>query len=137
MLANLSFALSTGFVLRTAKWITALSLSFFLLTTSLFSQQSDTLTNVDRQTLQSLLDRIASLEASDKQLRQRVAQLEGSQAGATAPTGGSTATQVGASSGLAPAPVASAAPKSDPARQEPSPLTRHNSLSDDVPNLGA
>ena len=124
MLANLSFALPSGFVLRTAKWITALSLLFFLLTTSLFSQQSDTMTNVDRQTLQSLLDRIASLEASDKQLRERLAQLEGAQAGAAAHPGGSTATQAAGSSGLAAASIASVAPKSDPARQEPSPLTQ-------------
>src|ERR1700687_1839834 len=124
MLANLSFALPTDFVLRTARWMTALSLSCFLLTTSLFSQQSDTMTNVNPQTLQSLLDRIASLEASDKQLRERVAQLEGAQAGSTAQTGGSTVTQAGASSGLAAAPVVSAAPKSDPARAEQSPLTQ-------------
>jgi hypothetical protein len=124
MLAKLFFALSTGFVLRTAKWITVLSLSFLLLTTSLFSQQSDTLTNADRQTLQSLLDRIASLEASDKQLRERVAQLEGAPAGATAHTGGSTATQAGASSRLPAASVLSAAPKSEPTRPEPSPLAQ-------------
>src|ERR1700756_5060219 len=124
MLANVSFALPIGLVLRTAKWITALSLSFFLLTTSLFSQQSGTMTNVDSQTLQSLLDRIVSLEASDKQLRERVAQLEGAQAGATKQTVGSTATQVGDSAGPAAASTASAAPKSDPARAERSPLTQ-------------
>jgi hypothetical protein len=124
MLANVSFALPIGLVLRTAKWITALSLFFFLLTTSLFSQQSGTMTNVDSQTLQSLLDRIASLEASDKQLRERVAQLEGAQAGAAKQTVGSTATEVGASAGPAAASTASAAPKSDPARAERSPLTQ-------------
>ena len=118
MLANVSFPLPIDLVLRTAKWITALSLFFFLLTTSLFSQQSGTMTNVDSQTLQSLLDRIASLEASDKQLRERVAQLEGAQAGATKQTVGSTATQVGDSAGPAAASTASAAPKSDPARAE-------------------
>ena len=124
MLANVSCALPIGLVLRTARWITALSLFFFLLTTSLFSQQSGTMTNVDSQTLQSLLDRIASLEASDKQLRERVAQLEGAQAGATKQTVGSTATQVGDSAGPAAASTASAAPKSDPARAERSPLTQ-------------
>ena len=124
MLANVSCALPIGLVLRTARWITALSLFFFLLTTSLFSQQSGTMTNVDSQTLQSLLDRIVSLEASDKQLRERVAQLEGAQAGATKQTVGSTATQVGDSAGPAAASTASAAPKSDPARAERSPLTQ-------------
>src|SRR5579864_291472 len=95
MLAILS--LQTGTVPRTARWVTALSVSFFLFSTPLFSQQSDTMANVDRQTIQSLLDRIASLEASDKQLRERVAQLESAKSGATAQTGGSTPTQADAS----------------------------------------
>src|ERR1700730_5194982 len=113
MLAILSFGLPTGFVPRTAKWATALSLSFFLLSTLLLAQQSDTTTNVDRQTVQSLLDRIVSLEASDKQLRERVAQLESAQSAATAQTGGSTPTQVAASSMVAAASVTTATPKSE------------------------
>ena len=122
MFAILSFALPTGFVPRMAKWVTALSLSFLLLSTLLLAQQSNTMTNLDRQTVQTLLDRIASLEASDKQLRERGAQLESAQSGPTAQTGGSTPTLVGASSRVAALSVTSAAPKSDPTTVEQSPL---------------
>ena len=122
MLAILS--LQTGIVPRTARWVTALSVSFFLFPTALFSQQSDTMANVDRQTIQSLLDRIASLEASDKQLRERVAQLESAKSGATAQNVGSTSTPAGAPAKVTAASGTSAAPEADPPRAEQSPVTQ-------------
>ncbi len=118
MLAILS--LQTRIVPRTARWVTALSVSFLLFPTALFSQQSDTTANVDRQTIQSLLDRIASLEASDKQLRERVAQLESAKSGVTAQNGGSTSTEVSASAKVTLASVTTAAPGADPPRAEQS-----------------
>jgi len=74
--ALLFFAIRTGVVPRTAKCLMVLALSLFLPSRVLLSQQSDPAAAVDRQTLQSLLDRIAALEASDRQLRERIAQLE-------------------------------------------------------------
>jgi hypothetical protein len=68
--------------------ITLGSLCFFLLfvCSSLQSQQSDATVSLDARKMQELLDRIADLEASQRQLRERVAQLEKAQSPSSAIT---------------------------------------------------
>jgi len=53
--------------------------SFLLVPTILFCQQSDVSTPTDPQTMQLLLERISQLEASQKQMSERLAQLEKAQ----------------------------------------------------------
>src|SRR5579871_1683820 len=69
---------------RMARSMSFLGLLMLLCMTA-YSQQPETGEPVDRRTIQELLDRIASLEASDKQLRDRVAQLEKAQPGSASP----------------------------------------------------
>lgn len=52
---------------------------------ALLAQQSETKASVDARKIEELLDRIGDLEASQKQLRARVDQLEKAQSGAAAP----------------------------------------------------
>ncbi len=67
----------------------ALFLSWMLLSISvlLHSQQPEVMVSVDERKMQELLDKIADLEASQKQLRARVEQLESVQSGVFAPLG--------------------------------------------------
>lgn len=64
-----------------AKLLLAVSLSLLVLSGSVQSQQSETTVLVDARKMQELLDRVADLEASQKQLRERVVQLEKAQSG--------------------------------------------------------
>lgn len=69
-----------------AKLVLPLSLSLLFFPGLLQSQQSETTVSVDARKMQELLDRITDLEANQKQLRERVAQLEKAQSSVSAPT---------------------------------------------------
>jgi len=72
----LSLAMESISHIRFTKSIIGLALFVFLAGGSLFSQESGTTVTVDRNVVQALLQRISSLEASEKELRERVSQLE-------------------------------------------------------------
>jgi hypothetical protein len=75
MLTSRRFLFAIARAIRTAWFTIVLSLLLFC-PTLLVSQQSEAMPTVDSTTVQKLLDRIATLEATQKQLLERVAQLE-------------------------------------------------------------
>ena len=98
----------------------ALTLSVFLVfTPALYSQQSETTVSVDARKMQELLDRIGELEASQKQLRERVTQLEKAQSAAHAVPAGSAAVLTGSSSASAGLIVAGSSPKAETPNADP------------------
>jgi len=108
MSSILSAAMQTRGVPRNAKFIFGVSAFLLLLSTFLSSQQPDTSAPVTSRTIQDLLDRIGNLEASQKELRERVAQLEKAQtAASTAPAESSNA------SSQVPLPVTSTVSKAE------------------------
>lgn len=107
-------AIARVFVGKTSKWRIVLFLPVFFCHGLLLSQDADTSASVDRRMVQSLLDRISSLEASEKELRERVAQLEKNQVAAPAPTPAATPD-------LNPAPAAAATVAAQTAPTQPDP----------------
>lgn len=104
---------------RMTRFTLAIPLVFFqmIFPGALHSQQSDTTVSVDARKMQELLDRIADLEASQKQLRERVAQLEKTQSGgpaanATPAAGPAPATPSDSS-------VSTSVPKAETAKMDP------------------
>lgn len=122
MLALLPFVVRTGFVLRTTKWLIIGGLPVLLLSTLLTSQQSSSAANVDNRTVQDLLDRIVALEANEKQLRDRVAQLERAQSETPVRAVEPSPVQVPSSSLLSADPVISPAPKTGATKADPLPV---------------
>jgi len=94
-----SMAAQTRAIRGNARFALILSCFLFFLSPSLFSQQSETTVSVDARRMQELLDRIADLEASQKQLRSRVEQLEKGQPGVSALSVAPTAEPVTSPSG--------------------------------------
>jgi len=108
MLANLGLALT-------------LSVVFLLAPGALYSQQSETTVSVDARKMQELFDRIDELEASQKQLRERVAQLEKAQSVAQAVPAGSASGAAGSSSAPGGLQIAESSSKADAPKAEPPP----------------
>lgn len=92
---------------------------FVLPSGALLSQQSQTTVSVDARKIEELLDRIADLEASQKQLRARVDQLEKAQSGAAAPAAILAGTVSTASASGSPVST-SASAKTEAAKPDPS-----------------
>ena len=112
----------TSVIQSRRKALPALALSSLLIVLSspLHSQQSEGMVAVDKQTMQALLDRIAELEKSQTELRQRIAQLEKAKSGAPSPSVTSTAGAIDSSSRNTLV-VAGISPSSQPAEAAPSP----------------
>ena len=104
---------------RMARLTLAVPLIFFqvLLPGVLHAQQSNTTVSVDARKMQELLDRIADLEASQKQLRERVAQLEKAQS--AGPAGPESSSESSTTTGATKADAAKMDPATPP-RQEQS-----------------
>lgn len=133
MSAYLSGAVRMHIFSRGARSILPLSLILLLPCIPAVAQQSDTTEKVDRHTIQELLDRIASLEASDKQLRDRVAQLEKGQSGTAAAQASPPVLASLAANVAATAPAAITA-KQDPAKTDPPPAQSEQSGSMQEPD---
>ena len=119
-----SFAGQTQAITAKTKFALALSLFLLFLPGSLYSQQSETTVSVDARKMQELLDRIADLEASQKQLRERVAQLERAESGVSAPPNMSTPDTVTSSSTAGSLVVTAASSKTEPAKMDSPPTPR-------------
>ena len=107
-------AVRTGAIPKTL----ALSLLLLFIPVSLRAQQPETTVSVDSRTMQELLSRIADLEASQRQLRERLAQLEKAQSGVAAVPTASTADRIKSSSAPRSLEVAEALPKAEPANTD-------------------
>jgi len=122
-------ALKAAVLASSTKRVLAMSLVFLTIPHFLDAQSRDA-TATDQQTLQILLERIDKLEASQKQLRERVAQLEKAQPGAAAapslPAPVETTTLVVP---LAPAELATASETPHP-KADPPPMTQAESQAD-------
>jgi hypothetical protein len=111
MFPSLVFLLRRVLLTRSPKILVAIP--FLLFPTILFCQQSDVSTPTDPQTIQLLLERISQLEASQKQMSERLAQLEKAQPSGDAK--GNARSEVmavdetGRSSGPSPSPSSQAA----------------------------
>ena len=81
----------TRFILAKRRFALTLSVFFLFVPGALYSQQSETTVSVDPGKMQELLNRINELEASQNQLRERVAQLEKAQSVASVVPAGSAA----------------------------------------------
>jgi len=95
-----------------------LSCFLLFLSASLHSQQSESTVSVHAQKMQELLERIADLEASQKQLRARVEQLEKAQSGSPAASVGSKTASVTSPSAPEGSTTALASPKTDSAKMD-------------------
>ncbi len=105
----------------------ALMLCFLLLflSSALHSQQSEATVSVDGRKMQELLDRVAELEASQKQLRERVAQLEKAQTGvAAAPTAPANSVPRASASSSGSSAAAGSSSKTEAAKTDPPATTR-------------
>jgi len=87
MFAALCVQLRTILVAKSAKAAAAMCICFLLWPTILFGQQSAADANGDHQEIRVLLERISQLEATQKQLSERVAELEKTQSLALAKPG--------------------------------------------------
>jgi hypothetical protein len=120
-------------------------ISFLLiLPGALHSQQSETTVAVDARKMQELLDRISDLEASQKQLRDRVAQLEKTQTGgpagnAVSATDAESSSSAGglviAGTSKAESPKADAPPASRQEQSAPMDQTEHMDVSRTALNI--
>lgn len=118
-MSAISFWVQTRVVPAKAKLAVALSFFLLLVPGVLRSQQSEQTVAVDARKMQELLDRVADLEASQKQLRERVAQLEKAQS--ADPAGSiSEASPVSSSDNS----VSAGAPKADTAKVDPAAAPR-------------
>jgi hypothetical protein len=84
------FTMSDRFALKVPTFtLRAVALMALLPAVAGFSQEQQTSSSaaVDQQTVQMLIERIDKLEASDRQLRERIAQLEGKESGSAATAG--------------------------------------------------
>ena len=109
------------FILAKRRLALTLSVLFLFAPGALYSQQSETTVSLDARKMQELLNRIDELEASQKQLRERVAQLEQAQsAAAHAVPAGSAAAAAGSSSAPGGLLVAEASPKLESPKADPS-----------------
>lgn len=116
------FWVQTRVVPARTNLVVALSLLLLFVPCALQSQQSEATVSVDARKMQELLDRIADLEASQRQLRERVAQLERGQSGtAAAPAAGDAASSSAAGPLVVPgaAPLKPESAKADPAATAP------------------
>lgn len=102
-----------AFVPRIVKSIITLGLFVFFCVGSLLAQ--DSTVAVDRKTVEGLLERISELEASQKDLRQRVSQLEKNQTAVPAAT-------------AAPETMAAAPAKTAPAQSDPPPKSQSEQM---------
>ena len=89
MLAIWFWDAQTRLILGRRRLARTLSVFFLLAPGALYSQQSETTVALDARKIEELLNRIDALEASQKQLRERVAQLEKAQSVAHAVPAGS------------------------------------------------
>jgi len=80
-MSAIRFLVRTRVVPARTKLALVLSLCPLFVPSALQSQQSEQTVSVDARKMQELLDRIADLEASQRQLRDRVAQLEKAESG--------------------------------------------------------
>jgi opacity protein-like surface antigen len=101
----------TRFILAKRRLALTLSVLVLFAQGALYSQQAETTVSLDARKMQELLDRIDQLEASQKQLRERVAQLEKAQSGVLAVPAGSAAAAADSSAESSPKPES---PKADP-----------------------
>ena len=101
--------------------ILALSFAFVFLSSPLYAQQSEEMVMVDGRTMRVLLDRIAELEKSETELRERVAHLEQDHSGAPSLNGASTAQAVASSS---PGPLPIAGISAEPAKTDSAPKSQ-------------
>ena len=95
----------------------ALSASLLFLPSPLRSQESATTVSADARKMQELLDRVADLEASQKQLRDRLAQLEKAHSGASIPTASMAEPATSSSGG--PMVMDASAAKAEPGKDAP------------------
>ena len=109
----------TRFILAKRRLALALSVFFLFVPGALYSQQSETTVSVDAGKMQELLNRIDELEASQKQLRERVSQLEKAQSVAHAVPAGSAAVAGNSSSALGGSIVTESSPNAESAKADP------------------
>ena len=125
MSATWFFPAQTRAIPGRARLILAFSFLILFQSRLLLSQQSETTVSVDRRTMQELLDRVAELEASQRQLRERVAQLEKAPSEVPTLSAASTADSSTSSSNRGSLVVAG---KAEPAKTDPpaTPQSEHS-----------
>ena len=124
-MSAIRFRVETRIVPARTSLVLALGLFLLLSPGALQSQQSDATVSVDARKMQELLDRISDLEASQRQLRDRVAQLEKAQSGGTGAGTGPAAAGASSSATTGGLVVPDAtSPKTQSAKADPSANTQ-------------
>ena len=119
MFAALCIEVGTVLVTRSRRLAAAVCIPFLLWPTILFGQQSGADAGADRQEIRVLLERISQLEARQKQLSERVAELEKTQSPALAKPAASATERTDPSS----ANLVTATPNNAALMTDPSPAT--------------